>query len=84
MSLFTVPQVMLASSIFEHGQLASLATADVRGWTILAYTVVLAALAGLAYGFGSLHAAQSAGWRRSAYCSRCLPRLRACCSSANG
>ena len=51
MSLFTVPQVMLASSIFEHGQLASLATADVRGWTILAYTVVLGGIGGFGLWF---------------------------------
>jgi O-acetylserine/cysteine efflux transporter len=51
MSLFTVPQVMLASSIFEHGQLASLATADVRGWAILAYTVVLGGIGGFGLWF---------------------------------
>jgi hypothetical protein len=35
-SLLTVPQVMLMSSLLEHGQLASLITADERGWLALA------------------------------------------------
>jgi O-acetylserine/cysteine efflux transporter len=51
MSLFTVPQVMLVSWILEHGQLASLATADVRGWTMLTYTVVLSGIAGFGLWF---------------------------------
>ena len=37
-SLLTVPQVMVMSLLLEHGQLASLATADERGWLALAYT----------------------------------------------
>jgi O-acetylserine/cysteine efflux transporter len=40
-SLFTVPQVMLLSLILEHGQLATLVTADERGWLALAYTVFI-------------------------------------------
>jgi O-acetylserine/cysteine efflux transporter len=51
MSLFTVPQVMLVSGILEQGQLSSLATADVRGWTMLTYTVVLSGIAGFGLWF---------------------------------
>jgi O-acetylserine/cysteine efflux transporter len=51
MSLFTVPQVMLVSWIVEHGQLASLATADVRGWATLSYTVVLGGIVGFCLWF---------------------------------
>jgi len=40
-SLFTVPQVMLMSLLLEHGQFATLATADERGWLALAYTVFI-------------------------------------------
>jgi O-acetylserine/cysteine efflux transporter len=51
MSLFTVPQVMLASWILEHGQLASLVTADVRGWIVLTYTAVLSGIVGFGLWF---------------------------------
>ena len=40
-SLLTVPQVMLMSLLIEHGQLASLVTADERGWLALAYTIFI-------------------------------------------
>src|SRR5258706_2021023 len=40
-SLLTVPQVMLMSLLLEHGQLASLITADERGWLALAYTIFI-------------------------------------------
>jgi O-acetylserine/cysteine efflux transporter len=46
MSLFTVPQVMLVSLIFEHGQWASLSTADARGWLGLTYTIVIGGIVG--------------------------------------
>jgi O-acetylserine/cysteine efflux transporter len=51
MSLFTVPQVLLASWSLEHGQLASLVTADVRGWMMLTYTVVLSGIVGFGLWF---------------------------------
>jgi len=40
-SLLTVPQVVLMSLLLEHGQLASLITADERGWPALAYTIFI-------------------------------------------
>jgi O-acetylserine/cysteine efflux transporter len=40
-SLFAVPQIMLVSLALEHGQAASLSTADAHGWLALAYTVVI-------------------------------------------
>src|SRR6201992_1368303 len=40
-SLLTVPQVMLMSLLLEHGQLASLITADEHGWLALAYTIFI-------------------------------------------
>jgi O-acetylserine/cysteine efflux transporter len=51
MSLFTVPQVMLGSWIFEHGQLASLAAADARGWLGLTYTIVIGGIVGFGLWF---------------------------------
>jgi O-acetylserine/cysteine efflux transporter len=50
-SLFTVPQVMLMSLVFERGQLATLATADHRGWLALAYTVFIGGIAGFGLWF---------------------------------
>jgi O-acetylserine/cysteine efflux transporter len=50
-SLFTVPQVMLMSSILEHGQLATLVTADERGWLALAYTVFIGGILGFGLWF---------------------------------
>jgi O-acetylserine/cysteine efflux transporter len=46
MSLFTVPQVMATSFVIEHGQLASLHTADLTAWLAFAYTVLFGAVAG--------------------------------------
>src|SRR5258707_10412366 len=45
-SLFTVPQVMLMSFVIEHGQLATLATADAHGWLPLAYTIFIGGIVG--------------------------------------
>jgi O-acetylserine/cysteine efflux transporter len=50
-SLFTVPQVMLASLMLEHGQLASLVAADAHGWLALAYTVVFGGIIGFGLWF---------------------------------
>ena len=46
MSLFTVPQVLAASIVLEHGQLASLRTGGVTAWAAFAYTVAFGAVAG--------------------------------------
>lgn len=46
MSLFTVPQVLLASLLIEHGQLAALQTASLAAWAAFAYTVLFGAVAG--------------------------------------
>jgi O-acetylserine/cysteine efflux transporter len=46
MSLFTVPQVMAASLLIEHGQIASLLAADLKAWLAFAYTVLFGAIAG--------------------------------------
>ncbi|KLU25363.1 membrane protein [Caballeronia mineralivorans PML1(12)] len=51
MSLFTVPQVMIASSILERGQLASFATADAYGWLALVYTVLIGGIGGFGLWF---------------------------------
>lgn len=40
MSLFTVPQVLAASLLIEHGQFALLHAASIGAWLALAYTVV--------------------------------------------
>jgi O-acetylserine/cysteine efflux transporter len=50
-SLFTVPQVMLMSLVIERGQLATLVTADDRGWLALAYTVFIGGIAGFGLWF---------------------------------
>jgi O-acetylserine/cysteine efflux transporter len=51
MSLFTVPQVMIASFVLERGQLASFATADVYGWLALFYTVLIGGVVGFGLWF---------------------------------
>ncbi len=50
-SLLTVPQVMLMSLLLEHGQLASLVTADARGWLALAYTIFIGGIVGFGLWF---------------------------------
>ncbi len=50
-SLLTVPQVTLMSLLLEHGQLASLATADQRGWLALAYTIGVGGILGFGLWF---------------------------------
>ena len=50
-SLFTVPQVMLMSLVLERGQLATLVTADDRGWLALAYTVFIGGIVGFGLWF---------------------------------
>jgi len=50
-SLLTVPQVMLMSLLLEHGQLATLVTADQRGWLALAYTVFIGGIVGFGLWF---------------------------------
>jgi O-acetylserine/cysteine efflux transporter len=51
MSFFTVPQVLSASAILEHGQLASLRTADFEAWLAFTYTVFLGGIAGFSLWF---------------------------------
>ncbi len=51
MSLFTVPQILIASFILERGQLAAIATADVYGWLALAYTVLIGGIVGFGLWF---------------------------------
>jgi O-acetylserine/cysteine efflux transporter len=50
-SLLTVPQVMLMSLFLERGQLASLVTADERGWLALAYTIFIGGIVGFGLWF---------------------------------
>lgn len=50
-SLFTIPQVMLMSLLLEHGQFATLAAADGRGWLALAYTVFIGGIVGFGLWF---------------------------------
>ncbi|MGC2781426.1 MAG: EamA family transporter [Bradyrhizobium sp.] len=50
-SLFTVPQVWLASALLERGQLASLHTSSPLAWLAFAYTVVLGGIAGFGLWF---------------------------------
>jgi len=50
-SLLTVPQVMLISLLLEQGQLASLFTADEKGWLALAYTIFVGGIAGFGLWF---------------------------------
>jgi len=51
MSLFTVPQVMGASFVLEHGQLASFVMADAYGWLALVYTVLIGGVLGFGLWF---------------------------------
>lgn len=50
-SLLTVPQVILMSLLLEHGQAASLVTADQIGWLALAYTIFAGGIAGFGLWF---------------------------------
>jgi O-acetylserine/cysteine efflux transporter len=50
-SLLTVPQVLLMSLLLEYGQLASLVTADERGWLALAYTIFIGGIVGFGLWF---------------------------------
>jgi len=50
-SALTVPQVLLMSLLLEHGQVASLATADTRGWLALAYTIFIGGIVGFGLWF---------------------------------
>jgi O-acetylserine/cysteine efflux transporter len=50
-SLLTVPQVALMSALLEQGQLASLITADHRGWLALAYTIFIGGILGFGLWF---------------------------------
>jgi O-acetylserine/cysteine efflux transporter len=50
-SLLTVPQVALMSLALERGQLASLVTADRRGWLALAYTIFIGGILGFGLWF---------------------------------
>ncbi len=50
-SLLTVPQVMLMSFLLESGQMASLVTADERGWLALAYTIFIGGIVGFGLWF---------------------------------
>lgn len=47
-SLIAVPQLLLASALFEHGQWASLGTATWHGWLSIIYSAVISSIA--AYG----------------------------------
>src|ERR1700749_1168103 len=49
--LLTVPKVTLMSLLLEHGQLASLITADQRGWLALAYTIFIGGILGFGLWF---------------------------------
>jgi O-acetylserine/cysteine efflux transporter len=40
------PTLLLASLLFEHGQLAALANADAAGWSALLFTAIGASLVG--------------------------------------
>ncbi|MBW7968818.1 EamA family transporter [Bradyrhizobium sp. BR 10289] len=50
-SLLTVPQVLVMSLLLEHGQLASLVTADGHGWLALAYTIFIGGIVGFGLWF---------------------------------
>jgi O-acetylserine/cysteine efflux transporter len=50
-SLSTIPQVMLMSLLLEHGQFATLVTADGRGWLAFAYTVLIGGIIGFGIWF---------------------------------
>lgn len=51
MSLFTVPQVLVASALLERGQIASLGAADLMAWLAFAYTVFLGGIVGFSLWF---------------------------------
>jgi len=51
MAVLTVPQVMLASLLLEHGQLSSLSVATTLDWLAFAYTVVLGGIVGFCLWF---------------------------------
>lgn len=51
MSLFTVPTMLLGSFVLEHGQLNAIRGADLRGWTCVAYTVLIGGIAGFGMWF---------------------------------
>ena len=51
MSLFTVPQMLVASVVLEHGQFASLHTASLTSWMAFTYTVLLGAILGFGLWF---------------------------------
>lgn len=50
-SLFTVPQVLVMSLLLEHGQMASLVTANEMGWLALAYTIFIGGILGFSLWF---------------------------------
>ena len=50
-SLLTAPQVTSMSLLLERGQLASLITADQRGWLALAYTIFIGGIIGFGLWF---------------------------------
>ena len=50
-SLLTVPQVLVMSLLLEYGQMASLVTADGRGWLALAYTIFIGGIVGFSLWF---------------------------------
>src|SRR6201986_4797834 len=50
-SALTVPQVLSMSLLLEQGQLATLVTADERGWLALAYTIFIGGIAGFGLWF---------------------------------
>ncbi|MDM0074819.1 EamA family transporter [Variovorax sp. J2P1-59] len=56
MALLTVPQVMAASALIEHGQLAALRNASATAWWALAYTVFLGGIAGFGLWFWLIRA----------------------------
>ncbi|HEY0183899.1 MAG TPA: EamA family transporter [Rhodopila sp.] len=51
MSLFTVPQILAASVVLEHGQLASLHAAGALSWAAFTYTVLIGAILGFGLWF---------------------------------
>jgi O-acetylserine/cysteine efflux transporter len=46
MALLTVPQILAASIVLDHGQIASLHTASTHSWMAFAYTVLFGAIVG--------------------------------------
>ncbi|MET4718463.1 O-acetylserine/cysteine efflux transporter [Bradyrhizobium japonicum] len=50
-SLLTVPQVLAMSLLLEHGQMASLVTADELAWLALAYTIFIGGILGFSLWF---------------------------------